>query len=170
MKDKTTIIFISIFVIIVLGVGIFGFMQDGKTNSDDSTSNDSPSSEAKIEITPASHNLGNVSQKEGVVSKSFSVENTGTGDLIIDDMVSSCSCTSAALVVNDKEGPRFGMHNNPKNWSATIKPGETTDLMVYYDPNVHKDFRGSATREITLSTNDENNPEKIVKISLKQVD
>ena len=165
MKDKTTVIFISIFVIIVLGVAIFGLMQDDKTNS-----NGSPSSEAKIEITPASHNLGDVSQKEGVVSKSFNVENTGISDLIVNDMVSSCSCTSAALVVNGEEGPRFGMHNNPNNWSVTIKPGETADLKVYYDPNVHKDFRGSVTREITLSTNDEKNPEKTVRISLKQVD
>ena len=129
-----------------------------------------PADSPKIDISLLDYDFGEVSQIAGVVSYSFPVRNTGGSDLVINNLLSSCSCTSAALVVNGEEGPRFGMHNNPKNWSVTIKPGETADLKVYYDPNVHKEFRGSATREVTVFSNDPVDFEKSIKIKLNQVD
>lgn len=164
MPNKVTTIFLIIFVVVVAGFAVYGLAKE------DQSSNQSLSQEAKINITPASYDFGNVSQKGGVVTTSFTVENPGKDDLIINDMLSSCACTSASLIVNGQEGPRFGMHNNPKNWLATIKPGEKGELKVYYDPNVHKDFRGGATREITLSTNDAANAKKSVRITLNQTD
>lgn len=165
MKNKSTIVFLISLAIIVAGVVVYGLAVEDK-NSDA----DTDSSDAEMSITPASHNFGKVSQKEGVVNTSFTIENTGSSDLVIDNMVSSCGCTSAALVVDGEEGPKFGMHNNPKNWSVTIKPDDSAELKVYYDPDVHEDFRGRATREITLFSNDKNNSEKKVKISVNQVD
>lgn len=165
MKNKSTLITIIAVVVIMAGVTVWGLSQDDST-----TGNKTDSSEAEMSISPSSYDFKDVSQKEGVVSTSFVIENTGTSDLIIDDMLSSCGCTSATLTVDGQEGPRFGMHNNPRNWSETIAPGGEAELIVYYDPNVHQDFRGKATREITLFSNDKNNSEKRVKISINQVD
>lgn len=168
MNNKVTIVSLIVFVIIVAGLVVYGIAIEDKDVETSASS--SGSGDAVLSISPSLQNLGSVSQKEGKVSTSFTIKNTGTSDLVIDDMLSSCSCTSARLVVNGKEGPSFGMHNNPKNWSATILPGESTELNVYYDPDVHKDFRGSATREITLFSNDSKKSETKVSIKLNQVD
>jgi len=165
MNNKSTIVFIIIFIVVVAGAVAYGIAVENK-----SAENGAVSSEAEMKITPKSFDFGEVSQAEGVVETSFKIENNGASDLIIDNMVSSCMCTSAALKVAGKEGPKFGMHNNPRNWSETIVPGGTAELIVYYDPDVHKDFRGSATREVTLTSNDKNNAEKSVTIRLNQVD
>lgn len=165
MKDKSTLIFIIIMVIIVAGLIIWGVSQE-----DDSTSSRSTSDGAEISINPSKYDFKQVSQKNGIVNTSFTVENSGIADLIIDGMESSCMCTSAALILDGKEGPKFGMHNNPTNWSATIEPGESAELKVYYDPNVHQDFRGRATREVTISSNADNSSVGKVTINLTQVD
>lgn len=163
MKNKGTIVFVVIFVAIVFGVAAWAMIIDNQ----EQTASDSG---AEISIEPASFNFNKVSQKEGVVSTNFTVTNPGTSDLIIDDMLSSCSCTSATLTVNGQTSPSFGMHNNPSNWSVTIEPGRSAELKVSYDPDVHKDFRGLATREITIFSNADNNAEKKARITINQVD
>ncbi len=72
-------------------------------------------------------------------------------DLIIDNMDSSCMCTSASVIYNGKEGPKFNMamHGNPKGWSVTIPPGDEAQLKIYYDPNAHKELRGPVTRTVS---------------------
>lgn len=165
MKDKATVRFLIGMGVVAIVVILFGVFQGGVDSTEDSSS-----SGAKISLESDSFNFGNVSQAAGVVSTSFTIINDGTSQLIIDDMVSSCSCTSATIEVAGEEGPRFGMHNNPTTWSAKLAPGEEVILNVYYDPNVHRDFRGNATREITIYSNDKKTPEKNVRITLRQTD
>ncbi len=112
-----------------------------------------------------------MSVAEGTVTTLMTVKNVGKSDLIINNMDSSCGCTSARLIVDGKEGPKFSMSShgtNPKDWSATLAPGETAQLKVYYDPTVHRDLRGPVTRTITIFSND---PErgKEVRISANQI-
>ena len=74
----------------------------------------------------------------------------------------------------DKEGPKFAMSGHgiesPKDWKLTIPAGKNAQLKLYYDPNIHKDFRGAATREISVFSNDPIDFEKKVVIELNQVD
>jgi hypothetical protein len=120
-----------------------------------------------IEVTPKAYNFGVVSQGWGVVTTLLTLENKGSGDLVINGMWTSCGCTQASLIINGEEGPRFGMHNNPQDWSATLKPGEVAQLKVYYDPNVHP-VRGHVTRIIEIYSNDPKNPTYRVQIDLMQ--
>lgn len=129
---------------------------------------DAPKDRPKIGIEPEIYNFGDISQARGIVSGVFSVRNLGNKDLIINNMVTSCMCTTASLIVGDKEGPRFGMHDNPK-WTATLKPGETAQLKVYYDPNIHKDLGGYVARTVEIFSNDPIDFQKQVKIELNQV-
>lgn len=126
-----------------------------------------------IELFPTVYNFGTVSQAKGIVTGTMKIVNRGNEDLIINNMDSSCGCTSAAIVYNGKEGPRFSMAmhgTNPKNWKQIIPPGGSAELKVYYDPNVHKDLKGSVTRSITVFSNDPRHRITEVKIIANQVD
>ena len=69
-------------------------------------------------------------------------------------------CTSASLIYNGQESPKFSMSmhgNNPENFELRIPPGETAQLKVYYDPNAHgkqKKPEIKITREVTIISND----------------
>jgi len=76
-------------------------------------------------------------------------------------MTTSCSCTSASIVYQDKEDPTFTMpghgKKNPNSWSVTIAPGKEAKLKVYYDPNAHgkqKEKSLSIIRFISIFSND----------------
>jgi hypothetical protein len=134
-----------------------------------------PARRPVISLAPAVRDLGNVSQEGGVVAVFFEVKNEGREDLVINRLETSCGCTSASIVFRGKEGPRFSMPGSSANeaakgWQVTIPPGQTAQLKVYYDPEVHRGFRGAAVREIYVFSNDPVNLEKKVRIELKQVD
>jgi len=92
--------------------------------------------------------------------------------LVIENMDTSCMCTTAKLIYQGQESPEFGMSmhgKNPKNFELKIPAGETVQLKVYYDPNVHKDMRGSVTRSVSVYSNAPRNREIEVRISANQV-
>ncbi len=127
----------------------------------------------RIVIKPSSYNFRDVSVAGGVVKTAMSIKNEGKSDLLIDDMDSSCACTTATITKDGKEGPVFSMREhgtNPVGWSEKIKPGETAELNIYYDPRVHSELRGPVTRAITVFSNDPKTSKKIVKIEVNQVD
>lgn len=134
-----------------------------------------PAIRPAITISPDSYDFGDVSQKEGTATTLFDIKNEGQGDLIINKLETSCGCTMASIVYQGQEGPIFGMPGHGKNekvegWQAVIPPGDSAQLKVYYDPDTHKDFRGTAIREIYVFSNDPIDFEKKVKIELNQVD
>ena len=133
-----------------------------------------PADRPIISLAPDTYDFGDVSQKKGVATTFFKLRNDGKKDLIIDRMDTSCGCTSASIIFDGEEGPRFAMPGhgaqNPTDWKITIPPGKTAQLKVYYDPSVHIDFRGPATREISVYSNDPIDFEKKVIIELNQVD
>lgn len=128
-----------------------------------------------ISLNPDTYDFGDVSQKAGIVTTSFELENKGQNDLVIKNLETSCGCTSVAIVYQGVEGPKFGMPGHGVNeaiqdWRVTIPAGGKAELKVYYDPNVHPDFRGAAIRTISVFSNDPIDFEKSVQIELNQVD
>ncbi len=120
----------------------------------------------QLEITPMVRDLGTIDYRDGLVTLSFTVENRGTGDLVITEMETSCGCTKASLVVNGQEGPQFGMRGHgewPRGWSARLKPGERAELRVTYDPLAHGPYVGSFDRVVFISSNDPREPTKRVR-------
>lgn len=132
-----------------------------------------PSKNAPIlEITPSKYNFGAVSQAKGTVSTIMTVSNKGIEDLVINNMATSCGCTSASFINDGTEGPRFGMAShgtNPKDYELRIPSGDSVKLKVYYNPNVHREMRGYVARSVYIYSNDPRSP-KEVKISANQVD
>ena len=133
-----------------------------------------PSADAPIlTLSQTSVNFGDVSQSLGTASKEVTITNTGKSNLIIDNMDTSCGCTSASLVYKNQESPEFSMAmhgTNPNNFNLIIPPGEQAQLKIYYNPNVHKELRGAVIRSVYISSNDPINPKKEVRINVNQVD
>lgn len=133
-----------------------------------------PADRPIIAVGPDSYDFGDISQKKGSVDTFFEIKNEGKSNLVIDKLETSCGCTSASIVYQNKEGPTFTMpghgKENPTGWKVTIPPGEKAQLKVYYDPSVHQDFRGTATRTVSIFSNDSVEFEKKVQIDLNQVD
>lgn len=120
----------------------------------------------QLEVTPMVQDVGTIDYRDGIVTLSFTVENRGTGDLIIREMETSCGCTKASLIVNGREGPWFGMRGHgewPRGWSAKLKPGERAELKVTYDPLAHGPYVGSFDRLVFIYSNDPREPTKRVR-------
>ncbi len=120
---------------------------------------------AKIEITPKEYDIGDVPIGGGLVKRAYEIKNIGNGDLKIDDIWTSCHCTTAILKVAGKESPEFGM-DHAGFWSQIIAPGETGQLEVIFNPAFHgPQGVGPAVREIYLSTNDPQNKRPVVTLT-----
>lgn len=131
------------------------------------------SSKGVLSIPIDAHDFGEVSKRGGVVSTSFPLVNIGEEDIEISFIETSCGCTTARVINGDEVGPLFGMKEKGTShagWITVMPPGGKAELIVFYDPNVHPDFRGVATRTVTLTSNDKLHIRKTLKIKVNQVE
>ncbi len=125
-----------------------------------------------LTVSPAVYALGRVSQARGIVTVELAIVNAGAGDLIIPEMETSCGCTRAALVVDGKAGPWFGMRGHgewPTGWSARLHPNQRATLRVQYDPDAHGIYRGPIDRIVAIYSNDPNRAQAEVRLTGTQV-
>ncbi len=93
-----------------------------------------------IIVKPASRSLGMVGRRD-VINLRYIVVNGGNEDLVINNMVTSCGCTTGKL-----------SHN-------IIPPGHRADLSVRFDVGYHKIKPGErVVRLVWLRTNDPDTP------------
>lgn len=125
-----------------------------------------------LTVSPRVFDLGQVSQAAGRVTVRLALSNTGTADLVITEMETSCGCTRAALVVDGRVGPWFGMRGHgawPVGWSARLRPGQEATLLVEYDPDAHGIYRGPIDRAVLIHSNDPRQPHAEVRLAGVQV-
>lgn len=132
-----------------------------------------PQDAPRISLPEAKKDLGNVSQKNGVATTEFVIKNNGKSDLVIDKLSSSCGCTSASLIYQETESPRFymaghGQESPDANWQVSIAPQDEAKVKVYYDPLVHPDLTGPVTRTVSIHSNDPVDFETKLTITLNQ--
>jgi hypothetical protein len=114
-----------------------------------------------ITVSPAVYQLGQVSQARGIVTVDLSLRNTGTGDLVIREMETSCGCTRASLVVDDRAGSWFGMRGHgdwPVGWSGRLRPAQSGILRIQYDPDAHGIYRGRIDRMVVIHSSSSASP------------
>jgi hypothetical protein len=103
--------------------------------------NEATGVQAGITVTPAAIDIGDVFMDVTEVPMEFVLTNTGDRVAVVTYLETSCDCTTAAVVVDGREGPRFAMrHGTPPgtfDWRAVLAPGEATTLKVYYNPQAH---------------------------------
>lgn len=140
---------------VLLVIGIVGILLAGWVFS-------SP----RLDIQPGEYDFGRMSWRDGVVSTTLIIKNTGKGSLVIKDIETSCMCTTASIEINGEDSPIFGMKGHGMNpgWSASIPGGGKAQLHIYYDPAVHKEHHGAVTRTVEFNTNDPLNLHRKVRI------
>ena len=130
----------------------------GTTGANTQTSALKADSLAKIEILDdPSHNWGKIDINGGIVEKVFQIKNTGESDLEITNFKTSCMCTETQVSIKGEQSPVFGMHTQ-SGWKGAVKPGETADVVVAFDPLFHgPQGTGPITRLVSFDTNDASN-------------
>lgn len=103
-----------------------------------------------IKVDPSVHDLGTVIYGD-VPERIFKITNMGNEPLEILKLSTSCGCTKASVDEEDK----------------LIAPGASVDMLVTFDPAVHKDNSdlGDLVRVIYIKTNDPDQPELEVEIT-----
>ena len=91
-----------------------------------------------VKMPSAEYDFGSIPVRPAV-THIFSVQNTGTADLVLRNLVTSCGCTTAKLS------------------SSVVPPGQRADLTVTFDPGFHK-VEGETTRLVWFGTNDPTQP------------
>ena len=140
MKSNTIVTLLTLGAVVVVGLFILGYISKGGTAASVQGVTDSTVALGQISATETIYDFGNISMKNGDVTKDFSFANLTEQDIKLRTVETSCMCTAAFLVRLDgsKDGP-FGMASMgaPTKTSDLIKAGETGTLRVVYNPNAH---------------------------------
>lgn len=109
----------------------------------------------RLEISENSFDFGKISLSD-IKTKEIQIKNTGSKLLIISDLITSCDCTFAQMIINGEESPRFSMRREPK-WRGEISPDGSGTLKITYQPSLMP-VQGKVKREIVFKTNDPDKP------------
>ncbi|RIK51240.1 MAG: hypothetical protein DCC57_10915 [Chloroflexi bacterium] len=99
-------------------------------------------------VAPAAIDFGAI-PADNPVSTTIQVYNQGTAALRIDNVRTSCGCTTATLS------------------STTVAAGAAVDLQVTFDPQAHPGLYGPLLRIVYLSSNDPTQPELEIPVSVE---
>ncbi len=99
----------------------------------------------KVELPLTTFDFGEIPVTPAV-SFVYAVQNTGTTDLHLSNLVTSCGCTTAELS------------------TTIIPPGQRADLQVIFDPGFHETV-GPVTRVVWMITDDPTQPWLEVKLT-----
>ncbi len=118
----------------------------------------SADTQVETQIGETKYDWGTIDINGGIVSKSFTIENSGTTPLKLYDVKTSCMCTTAQLKTASNSSKKFGMHE--KNRSVfEVAPGESAEVLVEFDPLFHGPSGvGPISRTVTMNTNDASRP------------
>jgi len=160
-KNKLLTLFPLVLAIIVIGSLIFVLKAKSsnqpKTVKDDQVSQASEENqgEPKLEYNKEEFKFGTISMKKGNVKHLFPIKNTGSGNLKISKMATSCMCTTAQLIVGEKKSPLVQMHDGAAAWTEELKPGQEGQIEVVFDPAAHgPEGVGEIMRVISFESND----------------
>lgn len=149
--------------IIVLSVGIIGIavLVSNSTSTSNTKAIVSKTTGVKIVFDHSSKKVGNIPYSGGNLIHVFPIKNSGTKDLKIANITTSCMCTKAYLKQGENKSEGFGMKgmSASSSWKGIIKPGETAQIIADFDPAYHgPQGVGSVSRTVSFETNDPNNP------------
>lgn len=111
---------------------------------------------------PAPLNFGNISMRDGTVSRTYMLKNDRNVPSKLMSVATSCMCTTAEI-----DGQQFGMPGMSATNSApttVIAPGATQMLVVTFDPNAHgPNGVGPMQREVYIMSDDSRDPQTRIK-------
>lgn len=152
--DKKIIVGLAVFTILIIGGAIVYSNSTSKAAVEKTAG-------AKIATFESSFDFKNISYDGGNVSHSFKIKNTGTKDLTIANLATSCMCTTVYFQTKEMKSPSFGMpgHSSQSSWKGALKPNEEGQIVAVFDPTAHGPSGvGPVSRFVSLETNDPDKP------------
>ena len=151
---KTTL-FSALAVVLILG-GLAGFSQAAKNPSPAARTNNSVVAGGEgLTVSETSYDFGVISMKAGVVSRDFIVTNNSAKTVNLNQVYTSCMCTTATLITKQGELGPFGMPGHGLSAPAVkvaFAPGEELTVRAAFDPAAHGPAGvGKIDRVVTLS-------------------
>ena len=129
------------------------------TNNDSGVSKSSAST---LSIATDNFDFGTVPMEDGNVLHDFKVVNNGKEPVTINEVFTSCACTTAFIIdANGTKYGKFGMrgHGLKNKTSIEIAPGESAIVQAVYDPAYHGPSGvGLVQRSVYLDTNSSKSP------------
>ena len=123
----------------IIGLAIIGLFVWGAQNRA-SLPESSASQESALTVAETLYDFGTISMARGTVEKLFEVTNPTDRDITLQNLTTSCMCTTAFIVKADARRGPFGMPGHggsvPRA-NEVVKAGETLKVAVVYDPNAH---------------------------------
>lgn len=155
MNEKKLFLLIGLGTLIILITGVF-FLSITNT----SVPQVAASEYAKAwTLNPTSYDWGMIKFDGEKATKVFTIKNTGTENLKLYDIKTSCHCTKAHITINGKDSPDFGM-SGISDWVGQVAPGKEAKLTVIFDQTFHGSSGiGPVTRYVSIKTNDKGTPE-----------
>ena len=111
------------------------------------------------------YDLGTISMSAGKVSRVFKITNTGTGQVFVKKIYTSCMCTTATLTTKEGTAGPFGMpgHEAIPTISQTVAPNEEASIEAIFDPAAHGPAGvGRVRRSIYIETDSQKEPLELV--------
>ncbi|MDP3987879.1 MAG: DUF1573 domain-containing protein [Candidatus Levybacteria bacterium] len=153
--DKKVVIIISLFTVVVLGGGMYFASNQPQKAAVGKTAG------AKVQTIETSFDFKDVKYSGGNAKHGFKIKNSGTKDLTIANMVTSCMCTKVYLQAGNIKSPEFGMKgmSSDSSWKGVVKPGEEAQVVADFDPTAHgPQGVGPISRIVSFETNDPDHP------------
>lgn len=152
MNEKKILIIIIIGTLLILGGGVI------LLSSSPAKTPVSLSQNVKAEAPEKTFDWGQIDYNGPKATKSFKIKNSGSEILKLTNIKTSCSCTSAQIIIDGSQSPLFSMHS-VSSWVGEVQPGKEAELVVVFDQSFHGPSGvGPIERIISVETNDVKNP------------
>jgi len=117
-----------------------------------------------------SFDFGQVSRRQGTISRVFKLYNQGNALLLIKNIKTSCPCASVSLKVDKSKSRSFGTAGAPVKWQMEIKPKRVGELELTVDLASPHVKTGKLIRDALVISNDPLYPEINIKIVADVID
>lgn len=142
---------------LVVAAVIIGFLGLAVAASSDRPSNDN-GGVSYITSHEAPYDFGKISMKDGNVTHTYDIKNSGQQPVTIKKVYTSCMCTETTLVHQEHTMGPFGMkgHGNViPTVNITLDPGEKAKVLAEFDPAAHGSAGvGKIERSVYVDTAD----------------
>jgi hypothetical protein len=142
MTIQTKISCLVALLVFGLGIALWIAQPEDRTTNNSTAGHNMPTgaiSKNQLSSDIVNYDFGTISMKDGKVSKLVTSINNNPETISIQKLYTSCMCTEAFMVKNGQEIGPFGMpgHGALKAINENVKPSETLQIKVVFDPNAH---------------------------------
>ncbi len=115
---------------------------------------EAPDKRPEILIQPLSYNAGKVSKSKGKWESVIEIYNKGNAAITINDLKTSCGCTTVKLKTKEGFSPAFSSKGAESGWKTDIASGEKAELIIVTHLDHPSTKLGPILRVVKIKSND----------------